>query len=145
MKIIMTLLGLLLLCGTAHAEVYKWVDDKGQVHYGDHPKGGGSGEVAIDNKPEDASPSADSNKHKTEEVLKDMEKSRKQKEKAQKKKYAAQQKQDEKCLQEQNKIRKLEAKMQRDYREFSNDRSDSYKRAEAEVADRRKYIEQYCR
>lgn len=43
--------GALALCGAAVAGVYKWVDDKGRVHYGDAPPRGASavqGETRVD-------------------------------------------------------------------------------------------------
>lgn len=144
MKGVVILLGLVLVSATTSAEVYKWVDENGQVHYEDHPKDGGPGKVVIEGAKPDGIDLQEINKRKTQELLEDMEKSRKHKEKEREKKHAEQRKQDEKCLDERNKIRKLEAKMKREHREFSNDRSDSYRHYEAEVTDRQKYINKYC-
>jgi len=40
---------ILLLSGIATAEIYKWVDEKGQTHYSDHPPQdtGSKGEVKV--------------------------------------------------------------------------------------------------
>lgn len=144
MKGLIVFFGLVLVSATTSAEVYKWVDEQGVIHFEDRPKGSGNGEIAIENKKQEGIDLQEINKRKTQELLDDMEKSRKQKEKEREKKHAEQRKQDEKCIDERNKIRKLEAKMKREHREFSNDRSDSYRRNEAEVADRQKYIDKYC-
>jgi|GEM_PF-1804954 len=144
MKSLMLLLSLLLVSGAATAEVYKWVDDKGQVHYEDHPKGGQDEKISIDDSASDKVDALKINKPDTQTLLKEMEQSRKQREKTRHKKQNAQRKQDQKCLSERNKLRMLEARMQKKYSEFSNDRPASYKRQEAEVADRKKYLDTYC-
>lgn len=144
MKEFMLAVSLLLLCSTASAEVFKWVDAKGQVHYEDHPKGSQDEKIFIDEGSAGQADTQASDKVKTQKLIDAMDKSRKQQVKLQAKKLADQRKQDEKCLKERNKVRKLEAKMQKNYSEFSNDRPASYQRLEAEVADRKKYLQQYC-
>jgi hypothetical protein len=143
MKGLLLLLSLVLVSGAASAEVYKWVDAKGVVHYEDHPKGGQDEKISIDESAVKVD-AQEANKLKTQKLLKDMEKSRKQREKQQHKKLADQRKQDEKCIKERNKLRKLEARMQKKYSEFSNDRPPSYQRQQAELADRKKYLDKYC-
>ena len=140
----MLLLSLLLASGAASAEVYKWVDAKGQVHYEDHPKGAQDEKISIDDSTADKAGALKINKPDTQKLLKEMEQSRKQREQSRHKKLNAQRKQDQKCLSERNKLRKLEAKMQKKYSEFSNDRPASYQRQEAELEDRKKYLQQYC-
>ncbi len=44
---ILTLSICLFLQSTAYAEVYKWVDEKGQVNYSDHPGKAGAKQVTI--------------------------------------------------------------------------------------------------
>ena len=142
--------GILLLCllclsAMASAEVYKWVDDKGQAHYEDQPKGAQAKKIAVDTGTPGQGDSEAANQRKTQQVLDDMEKSRKQREKIHQKKRAEQRKQDAKCLTERNKIRKLEARMnKKHYSEFSNNRPASYQRQEAELADRKQYLDKYC-
>ena len=50
------LLALLLMCGPAEAEIYKWVDDNGQVRYSDRPPPGKVDATAVA-RPGNASPS----------------------------------------------------------------------------------------
>jgi hypothetical protein len=144
MKASLLLVSLMLLSLNANADVYKWVDSKGQVHYGDQPKGDRQEKISIDSSPVEKTDSPAEQQRKTDKLLKDMEKSRKQREKLLHKKRMAQRKQDEKCLKQRNAIRKLEAKMQKHYSEFSNDRPPSYQRQEAELADRKKFVDKYC-
>lgn len=144
MKAMLIMLSLLLASGYAGAEVYKWVDAKGEIHYEDHPKGTPEGKISTDNGDADKIDYNAINKRKTEEVLKDMEKSRKQREQSRRKKLAEQRKQDEKCLNERNKLRALQARMKKKYSEFSNDRPPSYQRQQAELNERRKYLDNYC-
>lgn len=138
------ILCLLLTSGLVNAEVYKWVDDKGEVHYEDHPKGE-TAKISIDADSAAKVSEPETEKAKTQKLIDAMEKSRKEQAKARKKQLAEQHKQDEKCMKEKNKTRKLEARMQKKYSEFSNDRPDSYNRLEAELADRKKYIAEYCK
>jgi hypothetical protein len=144
MKSMLILCCLLLFTVSVSAEVYKWVDDKGQVHYEDHPKNSHEEKIATDGSTAGKLDTREAEQRKTEKLLKQMEKSRKSRQKQRHKKLAKQQKQDEKCLKKRNKIRKLEARMKHNYSEFSNDRPDSYQRLEAEVADRKKYYDKYC-
>ena len=138
------LLCLLLTSGIACAEVYKWVDGKGGVHYEDHPKGGQDEKISIDTDSAGKTDAQGTEKVKTQKLIDAMEKSRKEQTKLRKKRLADQRKQDEKCMKERNKARKLEARMKQNYSEFSNDRPASYQRLEAELEDRKKYLQQYC-
>ena len=144
MKAVLLGLSLFLLSVTATGEVYKWVDDKGEVHYGDHPKGVQDAPIAIDANSASTTISPASEKAKTQKLIEEMDKSRKEQAKLNRKRLADQRKQDDKCLKERSKLHKLEAKMQNNYSEFSNNRPASYQRLEAEAADRKKYLQQYC-
>ncbi|MGQ0544296.1 MAG: DUF4124 domain-containing protein [Betaproteobacteria bacterium] len=55
------ILSILLLCsaGTAHAQVYRWVDAKGTVHYSDAPPPGGVSATKLDIATQPGPPSAD--------------------------------------------------------------------------------------
>jgi hypothetical protein len=144
MKILLLLLSLLLASPFAFGEVYKWVDEKGEVHYQDHPRGIQGGKISVDDSHAETVNAQDLNKLKTQKLIKAMEKSRKQREKSRHKKLAAQRKQDERCLKLRDKVRKQEARMQKHYSEFSNDRPPSYQRQQAELADHKKYLDKYC-
>ncbi len=51
------LFGLALLsCGLAEAEVYKWVDENGRVHYGDRPRGDTAEELDVRSAPTTPAP-----------------------------------------------------------------------------------------
>jgi hypothetical protein len=114
------------------------------VHYQDHPRGSDDDKISIDNSAVDKVDAQALHKLNTQKLIKDMETSRKQREKSRHKKLVVQRKQDEKCLKQRSKLRKLEAKMQKHYSEFSNDRPASYQRQQAELADRKKYLNEYC-
>jgi hypothetical protein len=144
MKTLFLLLSLFVASTTAFAEVYKWIDAKGEVHYQDHPRGSDDDKISIDNSAVDKVDAQALHKLNTQKLIKDMETSRKQREKSRHKKLVVQRKQDEKCLKQRSKLRKLEAKMQKHYSEFSNDRPASYQRQQAELADRKKYLNEYC-
>jgi hypothetical protein len=144
MKGVLLVLSLLLISAAVSAEVYKWVDDKGEVHYGDRPKGDQDAPISIDTSSASKADAQESEKAKTQKLIDAMDKSRKEQAKLNKKKLADQRKQDDKCLKERDKLHKLEAKMQKNYSEFSNDRPASYQHLEAEAADRKKYLQQYC-
>jgi len=144
MKTLFLLLSLLVASTTAFAEVYKWIDDKGEVHYQDHPQGSDDEKISIDDGAVDKVDTQALHKLNTQKLIKAMEKSRQLREKNQHKKQIAQRKQDEKCLKQRNKLRKLEARMQKHYSEFSNDRPASYQRQQAELLDRKKYLDEYC-
>ena len=134
----------LLLSGLANAEIYKWVDDKGQVHYQDHPRGDNNEKISVDADSATQKDARALEKVKTEKLIDAMEKSRQQEAKLRAKKLAEQRKQDEKCLKERSRLHKLEAKLEKNYSEFANKRPASYDREAAELADRKKYIGQYC-
>lgn len=144
MKILPFLLSLLLASAYVCADVYKWVDDKGQVHYQDHPRGSPQGKISIDGNTMEKGDTPEIKELNSKKLLKDMEKARKQREKDRHKKLAAQRKQDEKCLKLRSQIRKLEARMHKGYSEFSNDRPPGYQRQQAELADRKKYVSENC-
>jgi hypothetical protein len=137
-------LSLFMLCNVASAEVYKWVDDKGEVHFGDSPKGSQDAKISIEENAAAHTDTAQPTQADTQKLIDSMEQSRKQRAKQRQQQRAAQRKQDEKCLKERNKLRKLETKMQKHYSEFSNDRPASYQHLEAEAAERKKYLQQYC-
>lgn len=48
---LMTILGLLMLAPLAQAAIYKWVDERGNVHYGERPVGSQAEELKISNDP----------------------------------------------------------------------------------------------
>ena len=144
MKILSLLVSLLMISPFAVAEVYKWIDDKGEVHYQDHPRGTRDAKISIDENSAATVDAQQLNKLKTKKLIKEMEKARKQREKNRHKKLAAQRKQDDKCLKQRNKLHKLEARMQKHYSEFSNDRPPAYQHQQAELAERRKYLDKYC-
>jgi len=135
-------LACLLYSGVASAEIYKWVDEKGETHYQDHPRGKVTG-ISMDEKGSKVE-SDEAKKIKTRKLLKDMDKARKQREKQRHKKLVEQQKQNEKCLKMRSKLRKAEARLDKDYSEFSNDRPASYARKKAELTERRKFFDKYC-
>ena len=132
----------LLYSGMAGAEIYKWVDKKGETHFQDHPRGKvtgismdeGGGKHEIDK----------SDKIKTQKLIRDMDKARRKREKQRHKKLAEQKKQDEKCLKMRSRLRKAQAKLDKNYSEFSNDRPASYARRKADLEDRKKYLNKYC-
>lgn len=143
MKKLILITGLLFFYSIACAQVYEWVDDKGQKHFQDHPRGTQEGGIAVDESPVNKDDIQQQNQ-KTKEVIHDLEKARKQREKAQNKELAKRHKQDAKCLKLRSKVRRLEARMKKQYREFNNDRPPSYERQEAELKDRKSYIEDNC-
>jgi len=144
MKTLLLLLTLLLWHSLACAEVYEWVDEKGQKHFQDHPRASQEGGISISDDQNDKADTHKQDMQKTNKLIQDMEKARKQREKAQHKALAQQRKHDEKCFKLKSQARKLEARMQKHYREFSNDRSPAYQRQQVELTDRKKYLEQYC-
>jgi len=140
---LLILIACVLFTATAGAEVYKWVDEKGVIHYQDHPRGQQAGGISTD----EQSTKVDTKEIKkldSRKVVRDMEKARKRREKERRKKLAERQKQDEKCMILRSKLRKLEAKMDKNYSEFSNDRPPSYQRQQADLTERKKYINKYC-
>ena len=141
---VLLVIGMLLIYTVVFADVYKWVDDKGQVHYTDQPKSDHSEKISVEEGGGAGSTTPPPNKTDTQKLIKDLEKSRKQREKARRKKHEAARRQEAKCLQERSKIRKLEARMQKNYHEFSNDRSPAYTRQAAELAERKKHLDKYC-
>ncbi len=144
MKILSFLLSLLLVSTPVFADVYKWVDEKGQVHYQDHPQGTPEGSISIDDGAVEKVDAQAINQLKTKKLLKDMEKARKQRDKTRRKKELTQRKQEEKCLKQRSQIHKLEARMQKHYSEFSNERPASYEHQSEELAERKKYLDEYC-
>jgi len=135
-------LACLLYSGVVSAEIYKWVDEKGEPHYQDHPRGKITG-ISMDAKGS-KDESVQAKKAKTRKLLKDMSRARKQREKQRHKKLLEQHKQEAKCLKMRSKLRRAEAKLDKDYSEFSNDRPASYAGKKAELNERRKYFDKYC-
>jgi len=143
MKTLLIFISLLLFHSLACAQVYEWVDDKGQTHFQDHPRGTQEGGIAIDESPVHKDDVRKQEKN-TNKLIHDMEKARKQRDKQRHKELAKQRKHDEKCLKLRSQMRKLEARMQKHYHEFSNDRPPSYERQQAELKDRKQYLDEYC-
>jgi len=144
MKTLLFVISLLLLHSLASAEVYEWVDEKGQKHFQDHPRDTPEGGISIDEEHVEKADTLKQENQKRLEVIKEMENARKQRQKERHKALIKQRKQDEKCLKLQSQVHKLESRMQKHYREFSNDRSPAYERQQAELAERKKFMEQYC-
>lgn len=136
-------LGLMLVSSMTSAEVYKWVDAQGQVHYQDHPRGS-TEKFSTDESSSKQTSQASHKKRKTKKLLNAMEKSRKQREQDLHKRLAAQRKQDEKCIKLRDQAGKLEARIKKQYSEFSNDRPPSYDRQQKQLVQRQKYLEKYC-
>lgn len=77
MKPGMGLLILLLLAAPASGEVYKWVDDKGRVHYGDKPVGKSADQATeVKIKEPGAPPPPDSRVEDRRKVLRSLEEAR---------------------------------------------------------------------
>jgi len=144
MKILPLLWSLMLISPPLFADVYKWVDSKGQVHYQDHPQGTPEGKISTNDSAAEKGDAPAINKLNTKKLIKDMEKARKQRDKTRHKKELAQHRQEAKCLKQRNQIHQLEARMQKHYSEFSNDRPPSYQRQADELAERKKYLDEYC-
>ncbi|MBI1423721.1 MAG: DUF4124 domain-containing protein [Gammaproteobacteria bacterium] len=141
---VLLVIGMLLIYTVVFADVYKWVDDKGQVHYTDKPTSDHSEKISVEDEGVAGSTAPPPKQPDTQKVIKDLEKSRKQREQARHKKHEMERRQEAKCLTERNRIRKLEARMRKNYREFSNDRSPAYARQAAELAERKKHLDKYC-
>ena len=88
---------LLLACGAASAAgVYKWVDENGKVHYGDHPGNSSAREVTLP-----AAPAPDENQRareqKQKKLLQVFEEERQEKREQEVKAKAEQQKREHEC------------------------------------------------
>lgn len=81
----------LLLCLPVHAEVYKWTDENGRVHFGDDP-GGRKAEVlaapAATSPPAPAGPAAGDNRERQRRLLEVMQAEREERERAERAKAA---------------------------------------------------------
>jgi len=96
-KYILTLF-LFLSTSASQAEIYKWVDDEGKIHYGDKPSINSDSEALDVNI--DKSGNQDSTKHRKdrqEKLLESLEESRKRKEEAAEKKKKDIESQKRKC------------------------------------------------
>lgn len=141
------LLGMLLISGMVSAKIYKWVDAQGVVHFQDHPRG------TAEKFSTDEGAGTGSKKRSTaakqipknQKLLKALEKSRKQREKALHKKLAEQRKQDQRCIKLRDQAVKMEARMKKQYSEFSNDRPPSYALQQKKLQQRKKYLDENCR
>lgn len=141
------LLGLLLISNMASAEIYKWIDKNGEVHYQDHPRGSQQIFSAAKTSAKKSTKSLQKNvkqKSATAKLLKDMEKSRKQREKVRKAQLAKERKQAEKCINYRFKTDKLAANMKKKYSQFSNDRPPEYTQLQKQLERRKQYLETYC-
>lgn len=140
------LLGMLLISGMTYAEIYKWVDAQGQVHYQDHPRGTTerfSTDEGVGAHTSDTGKTVEQHPQ-TQKLLKALEKSRKQREQALHKKQVEQRKQDEKCIRLRDQAVKMEARLKKQYSEFSNDRPPSYALQQKKLQQRKQYLEKYC-
>lgn len=138
------LLGLLLISSMASAEIYKWVDANGEVHYQDHPRGSTEIFSASETPAKKTGSKTSKQAPANSKLLSDLEKARKQREQARKKKMAKERKQAEKCINYRFQTDKLEARMKKKYSEFSNDRPPEYAQLQKQLKRRRQYLQQYC-
>ncbi len=74
------LLGLLLPVALAQAEVYRWVDEKGRVHYGDRPAGDRAERVELHTRPAGEDPGMEQRRKKQQKLLEVLEEERREKE-----------------------------------------------------------------
>lgn len=107
-----SLLGLvvLLIALPASAEVYKWVDDQGRVHYGDQPMDETSTlQIEIDEIPTNA-PASDSlsREEKRRRLLESMQEERFEKKERRAKKKAERERDHRKCILYKDKMRRFE-------------------------------------
>ena len=85
---ILSLLVSAVLVASASAEVYKWVDDQGRVHYGDRPAGKQADKakpVDIKSSPSSAAPDSgqrDTRQRDSRNVLRSLEEARRERERA---------------------------------------------------------------
>ncbi|MGD8926867.1 MAG: DUF4124 domain-containing protein [Thioalkalispiraceae bacterium] len=124
-----------------HAEIYKWTDEKGQVHYGDKSAGSNAKRIPYKSKPNNDSKPVDAEVpagKTTKQIADQMEQSRLQREKEKKKKDEEQRKKQkvERCTEArkqitklQNKIRELE-KLQSEHRTLERNEELRQKRTE---------------
>ena len=91
------LLGLLLPVAVAQAEVYRWVDEKGRVHYGDRPAGNEAERVELHTRPTEKDPGMEQRRKKQQKLLKVLEEERRKKEAAQAEARAEQEAREQDC------------------------------------------------
>jgi hypothetical protein len=102
---------LLIASLSAHAAIYKWTDNKGQVHYGDKPNGAsGAQEVDVDTSstsgilPDDAS-----RDKKRQRLLDAMQEDRQEKDQQRKKDQIEKDERRRRCMYLQDRLRNIQA------------------------------------
>lgn len=127
-RLILVLL-MLLLSGMAPAEIYKWVDAQGVVHFQDHPKGVPE-KFSTEEKAGQAKQATHIIKqsHKTQKSPKTAGKSGKQ---------------DKQCKKLRDQANKLEARMKH-YSQFKDERATSYLRQQKQLIQDRQYLDRNC-
>lgn len=139
---------MLLLACQVYAEVYKWTDADGNVHYGDRPKAGNARELDIESQPStpDGPDNANKNQQDIERWLKarDEERSIREQEEAALQQQKARQKQ--KCSRLRNELRDYEkgGVVWYEIDESGNRRYYSDADIAKEIADLKKTIKREC-
>lgn len=99
MKVVIIATLMLAVAPTGHAEVYKWVDEKGRVHYGDRPLGESAKKVDIKPTPSDPANAASEarRREQRDRLLEAFEEERKEKKEAERVAREERAKKDELC------------------------------------------------
>lgn len=111
MHLYLTVSMLLLLAFDVTAEVYKWTDADGQVHYGDRPHDSSSAEeINVDEETSTGFSLDDgSRSEKRQRLLDAMEEDRREKEAQREKNRVEQEKRNRQCIQLKDKLRRVES------------------------------------
>jgi len=134
---------------SAYAEVYKWVDADGKVHYGDRPNSSGAREIKVETAPSPSAGSKDTinNQKAIDSWLKAREVERQQNKKKQAELRKEQAVQKRQCAELRNELSDLErgGVVWYDLDETGKRRYYSDKEIAAEIVDRKKIFKQNCR
>ncbi|TCK19338.1 uncharacterized protein DUF4124 [Thiogranum longum] len=146
---ILTLILFLFVTGPASAEIYKWTDEEGQVHYDENPGEGSSGSVIVPRQNKAPATPAPSAKQRLENIRKWTDARQKERETEKRRKAeqdAKRVKQEEKCHRKRNRLTDLERGGRR-YRldENGQRRFLSDQEIDSRKNDARAYLEKHCR
>lgn len=144
-----TLILCLLVSASTFAEIYKWTDEKGQVHYGENPGGKASGTRIIPQHYKPPSRPAPDAKQRMENIRKWTDARQKERQNEKRKKAKQQEKrakQEEKCRRSRNRLIDLERGGRR-YRLDANGQREflSDQEIDANKSKTREYLDRNCR
>ena len=137
----------LLISTVCHAEIYKWTDEHGRVHYGERPQTENTEKIEIKTSPSDQDPElAKERQEKQRKLLEVLEEERQEKNQQRTEELKQKREIERKCaeLRDYHKTLK-EVNLLYDLDEEGNRKFLSEKEHEKEIAEVENYLEKHCK